>query len=487
MMAMISLIDFWRLQRKQAGEPCIIRPFHRKIADALTHLVLGKLSRPNLMILMPPRCCKTDLGVKAFIPWAHSYFPDSESIVTGYGADLATASVVNVRNTLSTEWYRSMIDSEWGAHVKMSGEKAGGHQDYFHTEEGGSVKAVGIGGAITGFGAGKLRQEFGGLAVIDDPLKAQERRSAAARRNCVEFYNGALKTRRNRKDTPKTPILLIMQRLHPDDLAGYCLANEREEWTVLQVPAHDEECRETIWPGRLSLAELLAMKEANPEDYWSQYQQSPSESAATIFKKAWWKYWNDIKAVEVRLTLKIITGDTAFKAKDSADFSSLQCWGFEGISGTYLLDRIKGRWEFPELLQYTKNFIKKHTDHLPGVTPATLFYIEDKASGQSLIQTMRRENVNVRAWSPPEMNAADDKVGRANQCTLPISAGRIYLPDPKMPGFQWVDGFIQEHSAFTQDDSHLNDDDIDAQMMATLTWLKMGGGRGPIPIWDKAA
>ena len=85
------------------------------------------------------------------------------------------------------------------------------------------------------------------------------------------------------------------------------------------------------------------------------------------------------------------------------------------------------------------------------------------------------------------MNAADDKVGRANQCTLPISAGRIYLPDPKMPGFQWVDGFIQEHSAFTQDDSHLNDDDIDAQMMATLTWLKMGGGRGPIPIWDKAA
>ena len=69
---MINLIDFWRIQRKQTGQQTIIRPCHMFKAKALTDLVLGKLPTPNLMILEPPRIGKTDLGVKAFVPWSWS-------------------------------------------------------------------------------------------------------------------------------------------------------------------------------------------------------------------------------------------------------------------------------------------------------------------------------------------------------------------------------------------------------------------------------
>jgi predicted phage terminase large subunit-like protein len=485
-MSFISLLQFWKIKRRQMGEPCEIRPFHQKIANHLTDLMLGRLPTSNLMVLMPPRCAKTDLGVRTFVPWAQSYFPDSEFIVSSYASDLANESTIDIRRTLSSDWYRGMVGSDWGANVKMVGDKASGHVDHFRTEEGGAIKAIGVGGGITGFGAGKLRSEFGGAIVIDDPLKAQDAKSAAMRKSVVDFYIGGLKTRRNRKENPKTPIVLIMQRLHPDDLAGYCLANERDEWTVLQLPAHDDACTETIWPGRLGMQELLEMRESRPDEYWAQYMQEPSESALTIFKRGWWKYWSDKAQVERRITLKIITADTAFKAKDSADYSVLQCWGFESLTGSYLLDQVRGRWEFPELLRATKSFLAKHMAHVPGITPVTECWVEDKASGQSLVQTMRREGLPVREWEPND-KTAPDKVARANQCTMPISAGRVYLPNPKLEGYKWVDGFVNEHFAFTTDDSHLYDDQVDAQTMAHLIWMQRGGGRGPIPVWVEAA
>jgi predicted phage terminase large subunit-like protein len=476
MSTFISLIDFWRIQRQQDRELCIIKPFHHTIANALTKLVLGTLPTPNLMILMPPRCGKTDLVTKAFIPWALSYFPDSEFITSSYASDLADANSICIRNTLSSEWYRSIIRSDWGATVQMRGDSGGGRVDFFHTLQGGSVKAIGTGGGITGFGAGKLRKEFGGCISIDDPLKAQDARSPAKRLAGTAYLENTLKPRRNRDDTP---ILLVMQRLHPQDPAGYVLQQERHLWTVIQIPALDEN-NESIWEERISAKSLLEMKESNPELFWSQYMQEPSESAQTIFKRAWWKYWQDLKEVESRLTFKYITADTAFKAKDSADWSVFQCWGIEGIKGMHLIDQLKGKWEFPELLVNAKAFWQKHATPTPGITPASEFWIEDKASGTSLVQTMRSQGgVPVRPWSPTD-KTSPDKVGRANQCTPSVAAGRIFLPDLKL--YKWVDGFVNEHEAFTADDSHLNDDQVDACTMAQLIWQQRGGGRGPIPL-----
>lgn len=457
-------------------------PFHREIASNLTDLVLGRLPKQNLMILMPPRCAKTDLANQTFMAWAMSYFPDSEFIGSSYGADLATDNAVDVRNTLSSGWYQSIVSSDWGARMEMRGSRAAGRQDHFFTQQGGVVKAVGRGGPATGFGAGKLRHDFGGCLLIDDPLKASENRSAAARKEAYAHITGTLKSRRNRLADPATPIVLIMQRLHPEDPAGMLLRDERDEWEVLQIPAHDDK-GVVIWPGRLSMRALEQMEETDPDTYHAQYMQNPQQGARKIFKEQWWRYWRDRTEVERRITLKIITADTAFEEKESADHTVLQCWGFEGISGMYLMDQERGQWAYPDLVKNTKAFVAKHTERIHGVTPATEFWIENKASGISLVQTLRREGISgVKAWEPKD-KTPKDKVGRSKHSSLPLAAGRVFVPDPTLIENKWVKSFLAEHNAFSDDDSHLNDDQVDAHTEASSIWQERGGGTGPTPVW----
>lgn len=490
-MSLPGLIDFWRLQRKHLGLVTEVHRHHEIKAEALTKLLLGLLPTPNLMILEPPRFGKTDLGVKAFVPWGQSYFPDSEFIISSYGYDLATSNSMYIRSTLGMDWYRSIICDQWGAHVQMKGDKPGGDQDWFRTVEGGSVKAVGVGGGITGFGAGKLRPEFGGCILIDDPLKAQDgRTSPAVRKTCVDWAVGTLESRKNFKATPK---LLIMQRLHPQDLAGYYLQNERDKWTVVQLQAYDEDKQRSVWEDRISTKELEDMREANPDVFWSQYQQNPTEALGVLIKAHWWKRWYIEEEVEKRITIKIVTADTAFKSGDSNDFSVLQCWGFEHTIGAYLIDTKRGKWEFPELCREASEFWKKHSTPRQGVTPATEFWIEDKASGTSLVQTLRRETgIPVRAWAPNDTTigsqgntpaiqatASVDKVGRVNMITLSISSGRVFVPADEAR--KWAAPFVNECEAFTSDDSHLYDDQCDTMTTALIIWIKRGGGRGELP------
>jgi predicted phage terminase large subunit-like protein len=470
-------IDFWQIRRRRQGLPCGIMPFHREIADTLTKLTLGTLAKPNLMILMPPRCAKTDLGTQTFTAWAQSYFPDSEFILSSYAQDLAVENSVAIRSTLGSDWYRSMVGSDWGASVEMRGDNAGGRQDHFRTTAGGAIKAVGRGGGITGFGAGKLREEFGGAILVDDLLKANEAKSPAARKDAWNYLTGTLKSRRNRQETPITPMVLIMQRLHPEDPAGMLLREERDDWEVLQIEAHNSQ-NEVIWPGRLSMDILDKMRETDPDTYWAQYMQAPSQSARAIFKAEWWRKWQDRKKLESILTHKIITADTAFKPKDSADFSVFALWGFEGTKGAYLLDSVKGQWDFPELLKQAKAFLIKCQKD--ARTPVSEFLIEDKASGTSLVQTMRNSGLMAKEWLPPD-KIAQDKVSRAKQCTIPLHDGRVFLPDSKLPGFKWVDNFTNEHTAFTDDDSHLYDDQVDTTTMALMRWQQLGGATGAIP------
>lgn len=195
--------------------------------------------------------------------------------------------------------------------------------------------------------------------------------------------------------------------------------------------------------------------------------------------------------IEKAITLKLITADTAFKEKESADWTVFQCWGAVGISGLALVDQLRGKWGFPDLVDNAKNFWDKHTIRQRGVTPASEFWIEDKASGISLAQTLKKEigikyanpkHVPVREWLP-QKGTSPDKVGRAKQCTMALSCGRIIIPNPKMPGYRWVRNYINEHDSFSADGGYLFDDQVDATTMAILIWMERGGGVGPLPFW----
>ena len=189
----------------------------------------------------------------------------------------------------------------------------------------------------------------------------------------------------------------------------------------------------------------------------------------------WWRYYDDFDAVNRKCDVKIITADTAYGVKDANDYSVFQCWGFEGSQRAYLLDQVRGKWGYEQLVQVACDFWKKHsvTDQYGRFQPVFRMYIENKASGQSLVQQhdlFREKGINAFPWNPGQK----DKVARVKECLPSIYAGRVILPDT--PEASWVDDFMAECSAFSEDMSQSHDDQVDAMTMAILLWRGELGG-----------
>lgn len=246
-------------------------PHHRKICDALMRVFRGECKR--LIINIPPRYSKTELAVVMFIAWALGHAPDAEFIHTSYSSTLAANNSVSVRALLQHEAYREIF-----AGTELAGEA----RAHWTTTAGGVMYATGAGGTITGFGAGKHRSGFGGAIIIDDPHKADEARSDVIRAGVIDWFQNTLESRKN---SPETPIVLIMQRLHEKDLAGWLLAGGNgEQWEHLCLSAWQDGDAAPLWPEKHSAEDLRRMEAAAPYTFAGQYRQRPSPLAGGIFK-----------------------------------------------------------------------------------------------------------------------------------------------------------------------------------------------------------
>lgn len=449
----------------------IVTHAHKRIIKAVSDWFNGQLSsgKRNLSISVPPRYGKTIIAGDA-IEYSLGVWPDSEFIYTSYSGDLAVEQVRKIKETLESDWYRDLFP--WM-------KKPTGKQKYFRTGYSGSVYGVGVGGTITGFGAGKkTRPGFGGGIVIDDAMKADEARSATVRQHVKDWYTGTLLSRRNNRTTP---LLMIAQRLHPEDLVGHVLNNFADYWQSVKIPLIDAGTTETIWPEAYDYAEAMLLKEIDPFAYYSQYQQEPIIPGGSMIKEEWWRYWTDYPAIEKEIETKIVTADTAYGVKDANDHSVFQCWGMAGNHHMYLIDQVRGKWLWNDLVEVAKAFYTKHDDKgkhgdKPGVWR---MYIENKASGQSLIQIrdFRTMGMNVFPWNAGEWGPVD-KVGRVSESLVRIASGMVVLPDTEESD-SWIDGFIHEANAFSMDNSQAEDDQIDAMTMAILIWRNMV--RGTLP------
>jgi predicted phage terminase large subunit-like protein len=227
----------------------------------------------RLIINVPPRYSKTELAVVMFIAWCLGHVPDSEFIHVSYASPLAVSNSAQVRSTLQHDAYReifpaSQLDSDAKAH--------------WTTSAGGVMYAVGAGGTITGFGAGKDRPGFGGAIIIDDPHKADEARSDTVRKGVIDWFQNTLESRQNAPG--RTPIILIMQRLHEEDLSGFLLAGGNgEHWEHVCLPAIDE-VGDALWPGKHNIDDLRRMERASPYVFAGQYMQRPAPAEGGIFK-----------------------------------------------------------------------------------------------------------------------------------------------------------------------------------------------------------
>ncbi|USE82038.1 phage terminase large subunit [Acinetobacter tibetensis] len=245
---------------------------HRVVCDALMKVFRGETKR--LIINIPPRYSKTELAVINFMAWCFGKVPDSEFIHVSYSATLAANNAFQTRNLVQEAAYKRVFPD----FALRDDSKA---KDDWRTAKGGVCYSQGTGGTITGFGAGKFRDTFGGAIIIDDPHKASEARSDTIRKGVIEWFQNTLESRTN---SPDTPIIVIMQRLHEEDLAGWLLdGGNGEEWEHLELSAIQPD-GSALWPAKHSIEVLNRMELAAPYVFSGQYRQRPSPPAGGFFK-----------------------------------------------------------------------------------------------------------------------------------------------------------------------------------------------------------
>lgn len=467
-----SLFDFVDRAAGEEKRAFVDLPYLHHMCDAIEDCVFGRLpgGKKNLAIAIPPRHYKTTFISQGFPAWCFAEVaPDCEFILTSATSELASTNAMASNRIISSHWYERTYP-----HVRIS-KRDKDVQHFYKTTATGAVYAAGLGGTITGFGAGKVRKGFGGAIIIDDPLKANDAASVTLREKSISYYLETLKSRRN--SVHNTPFIIVAQRLHPDDLIGWVLKNEPEDWHIVSFPAVAD--GKLLNPVTTSLKELNTLREVAPMVYYAQYQQTPMVEGGNIIKLPWWRFFDPSQGRKGGLTF--LTADTAFKAEKKNDASVIRVW--EGTrEGLYCLDAIYGRWEFPQLLRNAKEFWDKWQSQ-----GAREFWIEDKASGTPLVQMLIDVGVPAQAWTPKEFNFPDDKVARMRATAFPVHGGKIYLPigdekvvvdvDTEVRVAMHSKVLMEEAAAFAADMSHSHDDHCDTLTMADSLWRDAGGGQ----------
>lgn len=287
------------LFRKRFTRKFIVGNHHKLIAEHLDRVFNGEIKR--LMILMPPRYAKTEMAVKTTIAKGLAINPASKFIHTSYSKDLALDNASEVKEIIQSDYFQELFP-----HIKIAKGEAVKHKWY--TEQGGGVYTTSTAGQITGFGAGEVEQdtelnetideleshsEFAGAIIIDDPIKPEDASSATMREKVNMRFETTIRSRTNSRNTP---IILIMQRLHKNDLAGYLMSIEPDDWTVLSLPALSvNEAGEEValWEFKHTVLELKKIQSANRFVFETQYQQNPKE----INEKLWCFAFNSEKHV----------------------------------------------------------------------------------------------------------------------------------------------------------------------------------------------
>ena len=445
----IDLLQFAKVMFKARKGANLKENWHQAaLCNALERVVLGKTKR--LIINVPPRSGKTELAVINFMAWCMGNWPDCEFIHASYSKRLATTNTWNARAIVEHEQFAKIFGAPKLRHDSNA-------KDEWRTSQGGIVYATGADGTITGYGAGKMRATFGGAIIIDDPHKAGEGNSDTMRQNVLDWFGTTMESRKN---TPDTPIIVIMQRLHENDLSGWLLAGGNgERWDHLCIPSETSDGG-SFWPEQFPIADLKRRESANPYVYAGQYMQRPAPIGGGLFKDDWWKFYTAMPPIKWRA----IYADTAQKTKDHNDYSVFQLWGESQSGQAVLIDQIRGKWEAPELLTQARAFWNKHRS--AGVRS---FNIEDKVSGTTLIQTLAREGVPV---VPIQRNT--DKITRAMDAAPLVQSGNVLLPEDA----PWLSDYLAEFSQFPNGS---NDDQVDPTMDAVKSILH--GGSYSLSAW----
>ena len=423
------------------------------ICEHLEAVTTGDM--PRLVINLPPRYMKSLLVTVFWPAWEWLQAPETRWLFASYSESLATDHSVNRRQLLQSPWYRD----GWGDRFQLTSDQ--NEKTQYRNSRRGIMTATSIGGTATGKGGNRI--------IVDDPHNPVQAESETQRQRAVDFFLQTLSTRLD--DKRAGAIVVVMQRLHTQDLTATCLDLA---YTHLRIPAVAEsrttitfprssrvvtrEAGDLLWPTREGEAEIAQRKtELGAYGFAGQYQQSPSPRRGGMFKRDWWSFYDEFPTT---LDEYAQSWDLAVKGDPGSDYVVGLVAARRGAD-IFLLDRFKAQMSFPETLRAIRTLCARHPQ-------ARTILVEDTANGPAVIETLTHEIPGIIAITPK-----GGKAERAAACAPRVEAGNVYLPRPtapngrRVPARAWVDDFIEQLAVFPKG---THDDDVDAFTQLLLRW-----------------
>jgi predicted phage terminase large subunit-like protein len=439
-----NLVDFVRrsFETVVPGESLRLNWHIPAMAHVLEQVRWRKIKR--LIITIPPRHLKSITTSVAFPAFLLGHDPSSKIVCVSYSTDLAIKHARDCKAVMISRWYRRIFPGMRISEKNTELETV--------TTMRGYRLATSPGATLTGLG--------GNFIILDDPMNPKQAMSKAQRSSVIQWFGNTLLSRLN--DKSQDVIIVVMQRLHVDDLVGALL--EQGGWHHLNLPAiadvpekvpigqkkfYRRKVGDVLHPA-LEPAHILEEIKARmgTMDFSAQYLQRPIPAEGNMIKREWIKSYRALPEKKPG-DYTVISWDTAMKPTEMSDYSVGTVWHVQG-DNFYLIDLVRGRFDFTEL---KRAVIGQRTQR-----PDAHILIEDKGSGTSLIQELRREQVNPIAISPET-----DKVTRLFATQPRFESGSVHFPESA----PWLDDLVSELLGFPQG---RHDDQVDSISQA-LAWI----------------
>lgn len=478
-----SLWEFTKLAWPWLGEGEMVETrFARELCRHLEAVYEGKIRR--LLINVPPRSSKSIVVNVMFPVWCWIKDNKIRYMNISYETNLAERDNNRSRRLINSPWFQNL----WGDRVKFSKDQ--NTKNNIELESGGARMSFSIDGSITGSGAN--------IICCDDPNNARDQ-SETVLESAWETFSRVLPTRFNNYSESK--LLIIQQRLSEFDISGQILANDKDnEWVKLILPFEYESARrcrtidfgdgkgvwedwrteegEILIPERFSPKDLERLKKELGSEYTiaGQLQQRPAPAEGGMIKRKWFQVWTQDRPPECEYVLS--SWDTAATKNEESAWSVCTTWGIfkddNKIPNIILLSMWRGKEEFDALYKRMYDLSRDYRG-IEGVCDPKynpdIILVEDKSSGTSLLQMLRKTGGNYVRFNP---NKFGDKMQRVRQSLPLLEAGRVWLPG-KGPDYKnvraYAEKFMMYCSLFPKGDGK----DVVDTMSQALIWLSARG------------